>query len=421
MKKSISETILPRRVMEIGQVKIGGQSTGTKKGGGKPPPVKYDHFKVMTRERDGEGRLIPDTEVHALIGDEPRELNIRLMYPTPEENFLSRMNHYNGQILLRVCDGEEREDRDSGECGPCLRAQGKCECKPYGRLKVILEEASTFGGLYGFRTGSWETIRNLQSALDFFFEAFGTLRGLRLKMTLYKATDEVEGKKYTNWKVGLVLREKFEDAAKMALEYHRVDQLTRRELKALASGSEESFDRHDTEDETEIGAEFFGGHEPEDESQEEEQDHASEVDIDKLRKMYHSHLTELVPVARAREDYRHAYHQAHPELPASEKEFTPAHYARVLMELQRHGMKILNQAVEHVAKKDPASEEELDQLKIAIDASGIGAQEAGDIWRVIDAGVRTWVLRDTQRLKLNAVQPEKDEGAPEPKAQTSLV
>ncbi len=424
MKQSISQSLLPRRVVEIGQIKIGGQSTGKKRGGGKPPPVKYDHFEVVTRERDVEGRLIPEGAITEKLGAKPKELDIRLMYGTPEENFLSRMNQYDGQTLLRECDGEQREDRSTGECGECLRALG-CECKPYGRLKVILEAADTFGGLYGFRTGSWETIRNIQSALEFFHEAFGTLRGLRLKMALYKATDEVDGKRFTNWKVGLVLRESFEDAAKMALEYHKVDQLTRGQLRALASGSEESFEAHDQEDEEEIADEFYPPEEPrpEDESQEDEPDQAPDEELPKLRAQYHAKLSELIPGARAREDSRHAFHHVHRDLPASETDWKAGHYTQALIDINRFGKEVLEKAVARFAELEPAAEEEIEELKSAIDASGISAEEAEKIWWVINSGVRPWVSREIQRLKLNGVEPsdEVEDEEQQPTAQASFV
>jgi len=421
MKKSISEKILGRQVAEIGQIKIGGQSVRKGKGKGKPPPVKYDHFVVVTRERaDGTGNLIRDEHLHSeeVLGAEPKELDVRLMYPTLEENFLSRMNTYDGENLVRVCDGEERQDRDTGEEGKCLRGHPGCECKPYGRLKVILEAAPTFGGLYGYRTSSWETVRNIQSALEFFFDAFGTLRGIPLKMVMYPATDQVEGKTFKNWKVGLVLRSTFESASKMALEYHRADQITRRELKALASGSEKSFDVHDQEDEAELGAEFYPP-EPEDESQEEEPDQAPGEDVGKLRAEYHAVLRELIQDDRAKTDTRRAFHQVHPELPDSEKEFTAGHYARAIMEVRRWGTEILDKAVATMAEKDPATDTDIEELKAAIDASGLDAEQAGLMWWVIATGVRTWVLRETQRLKLNAAQAS--EPAPTPEAQGSFV
>ena len=118
---------------------------------------------------------------------------------------------------------------------------------------------------------------------------------------------------------------------------------------------------------------------------------------------------------------RHAYHQVHPDLPESETEFTAADYARVIMELKRFGTEILDKAIVTLAERDPATDEELEQLKAAIDASGIDAAEAERVWWVITTGVRTWVNRETQRLRLNEAQAEETEAKETPEAQGSFV
>lgn len=411
-KKSISESLLPRRVAEIGQIKIGGQGPRKKDQKGKPPPVKYDHFVVVTREReDGVGNFIKNEKIHAEVGEKPRELQIWLPQPTPEGNFYSQMQVWEGDDCHRECDGEEFIDYGTGETGSCPRdGNGNgCQCSPFGRLKVILHAAPSFGGEFVFRTHAWKSIRNIQSALEFLYRTFDSLEGLPLNLILYPSADEVEGKKYTNWIVGLVMAIPFTEAAQLAANHHRARRIAQAGARGLIGGGEEP--ETSAADGVELGgpgSEYFvtEGPEPEEESQEADPDQAPGEDLEKLRAEYHAVLRETIQDDRAKTDIRHAFHQVHPELPDSEKNFTAGHYARALMEVRRWGMEILDKAVVTLAERDPASFEELETLKSVLEASNVEANELGRVRWVINTGVRTWVLRETERLKLNAIQEE---------------
>jgi hypothetical protein len=440
MNKSISPVVLERRPPEIGHIKIGGQGTGARKGGGKAPPVKFEHFVVTTRERGADGNFVLDSQVHQGVGEKPVHLDVRLMYPSVTENFFCRMQAYDGQRLVLECDGETCVRRDTGEEGPCRRGAAKgCECKPYGRLKVILEAAESFGGLHGFRTTSWETIRNIQSALEFFHEAFGTLRGLRLRMVAYPATDQVtqggQDRQYRNLKVGLVLRGSFEEAARLALEYHQLDQLTRGQLRALAAGSEEEFETHDREDAVAIAAEFFPesqpglvdgpaeGTEPAGDPEPAEAEGApapaARDPLAVARARYHALLAEVIPRSWTREDLRHAFHAVHPDLPDSEVGWDASHYEIAFAAVTRHGLQAFDRALERYADANPAEFDEIDRLKRTLDAGVAKGQAKQRMQWIVATGVGPWIRRELDRLRLGDWGEQ--EGSDEASAQGSLV
>lgn len=265
LQQGISTELLPPRLAVVGNIKIGGlgPKRTSAKGNEFQAPVKYDHFRVTHRQRGSDGNYLPYAEVHEVVGDKPVHLDVRLFFPEPSQNFHARMVHYEGKALARECDGETSVDCSTGVSGTCSRRQGKeCKCKPYGRLVVALEAAPVLGGLFAYRTTSWETVNNLQSALRLFQKQFGSLQGLPLRMVLYPAEHQVPDSRggtvtATSYKVGLVLRASWEEAAVAALEFHRTAQLARREILQLASGVVTELDAEDQEDADGITREFF--------------------------------------------------------------------------------------------------------------------------------------------------------------------
>lgn len=243
----ISPTLLRPRLPELGKIKIGGKGETRRGKGGREwqLPVKYTHFVVTTRQRGQDGNFVRDEAIHRVIGPKPTELDIRLMWDLPEQNFRASLTAYDGK--KRVCegDGTRAYDRALGREIPCTcpllkqheggydgpsRPVGKVVCKPYGVLSVILEAAEVYGGYYVFRTTSWETISAITAALHTFREQFGFLAGLPLRMVMYPTTDTYEEggqtKTSQSYKVGLVVRGSFEAARQVAAAAHeRLHQL----------------------------------------------------------------------------------------------------------------------------------------------------------------------------------------------------
>jgi hypothetical protein len=258
LQSSISTDLLPGRLVPLGNIKIGGKKpNGTQ-------PVKFDHFRVTQLARGEDGNFLPHEEVHRVVGARPTALDVRLMFDRPAENFHARMVSYSGKTLVRECDGQTTVQPSTGVAGPCVRNGAGCECKPYGRLSVILEASPHYGGLFTFRTTSWASVNNIQTGLRLLAKDFPSLRGLPLSLILYPEQHQVPaagGKTVaaTSYKVGIVLRASWQEAAEAAMEFHRVQQLSRRKILELSSGLASVLDEEDLQDAEGFASEFFPG------------------------------------------------------------------------------------------------------------------------------------------------------------------
>jgi len=259
LRRTISPTLMRPRPMELGKIKIGGKGKEieTRSGAKMRLPVKLDHFLITTRKRGDDGNFEVDAYAHEKLGPTPEALPIRLRFASVEDNFQSEMLVYKGKTKVFSCDGETAINHKEKTSATCRRALGEeCPCKPFGRLAVILEAASRYGGYHLFRTTSWETINNLQTTLRLFEAEFGSLRGLPLELVVYPATDTHDEGTSTSYKVGIVLRASYEEARTEALAFHKADQIERKELKALAAGMGAEIADNELEEEGDIAEEW---------------------------------------------------------------------------------------------------------------------------------------------------------------------
>jgi len=262
---AISTELLAPRLPVLGAIKIGLLGDKRTSGGGSEfqLPKKLDCFRIVTRTRGEDGNFLLDEAVHREIGDRPMELDVRLPFDTRAQNLYAQMLQYSGRTRVRQCDGRECLDPRTAVNSICERAQGKrCQCKPYARLSVILEAAPTFGGVYVYRTTSWESTSSMQTVLEMLSKELGSLRGLPMKMVLTPAevrfSDGSGGEKTsTAYKVALVLRASFDEARTAMLDFHRTNRIARTEILQLASGTLDALDEIEAEDEPYVGAEFF--------------------------------------------------------------------------------------------------------------------------------------------------------------------
>lgn len=275
----IQPRVLDPRLPELGKIKIGGLGPERTSRSGKKfrLPMKVGHFIVTGRERGADGNLVRDQVVHAKVGDKPVELDVRLLWDEPAANFQSYLAAHDGK--RRVCTGDgvsafdERHGAVPCTCpwfkqhegpytGPARPVGGNNPvCKPNGRLSVLLEAAETFGGFYVFRTTSWESISSISAQLQLFYEQFGFLRGLPLRLRVYPATDTYEEggqtKTSTSYKVAIVLRGDLDTAHQLAAAaYERRSQL------ALPSPAQveihqQQLDAAEAAEAEDIAAEFY--------------------------------------------------------------------------------------------------------------------------------------------------------------------
>lgn len=261
----ISRSLLRAKPQELGKIKIGGKGAERQKqgGGSYQIPEKYDHFVVTTRVRGQNNNFVPDEAIHAKIGEKPMELRGVLMFQTVEENFHSEMAHYAGRTKKTIsCDGETQTDPGTGVTKECARAKGgTCPCKPYSRLHLQLWDSPHVGGFHVFRTTSWETTNNIQTALEEVFDRFGTLYQAPVKLVLYPAEDTYEEKGETkiskSWKVGLVLAMSLEEAGQTMVASKRRLEVTRRQLSLTAGEVLADLNAADAEEAADIKDEWF--------------------------------------------------------------------------------------------------------------------------------------------------------------------
>jgi hypothetical protein len=262
----ISRKVLKRRPQELGKIKIGGKGAEKTSSGGNKfrMPVKYDHFVVTTRDRGKDDNFLRDERIHEhpAVGEAPTELAGILMYDRPDENFHAEFCQYKGRTKVWTCDGETATNLKTGATGTCAKSQDKeCKCKPYGRLHLQLWASGHVLGYHVFRTTSWESVNNIQTALEEIHERFGTLLHAPVKLVLYPAEDSYteNGKEKTShsWKVGLVLAMSMEEAARRMVEAKRQLDVARSELRLLAGEVTSELDARDAEEMDDIAEEFF--------------------------------------------------------------------------------------------------------------------------------------------------------------------
>ncbi len=178
---------------EIGKIKIGskGEIKTSQKGTQYRPPIKFDHFELVSVLRDDKGNLIPDPVMKEL-GENVKELDIFLLYNDETLNFMTRYNEYRGGKCLCSGDGVKARilNGDEIECNPdtCKSFKEK-KCKPNGILSVILTKSPRLGGVYKFRTTSYNSIKSILSSL-FFIKSLtgGVLAMIPLKLTVSPMT-----------------------------------------------------------------------------------------------------------------------------------------------------------------------------------------------------------------------------------------
>ncbi len=258
----ISRKLLKVRPQQLGRIKIGGlgETRKSRAGGDYQQPVKFDHFVVTTNVRGDDGNFERDEEIHAKIGDKPMELSGLLMSTTVEGNLHTEMCQYKGRGAkgkIWTCDGENATNLKTGAEGQCIRLSGKeCECKPYTRFHMQLDGAPAFG-YHFFRSTSWETTNNLQTALEEIFARFTTCFHAPVRLKLYPSEDEHDGSISISHKVGLVLDMSMAEAAELIGQGSKYLEIASGQVKQLAAVVVEDLAAQDEAEAEGIADEFF--------------------------------------------------------------------------------------------------------------------------------------------------------------------
>jgi len=251
------------RPQQLGRIKIGGLGKKMKGKNGKPDwqmPVKYEHFVVTGMSRGDDGNFDRDEGIHEIVGEEPTILTGTLMFDTVEENLHTEMVQYKGRGAdgkIWSCDGEEAINLKSGKVGDCIKAAGgECACKPYARFHIQLDGAPALG-YHFFRTTSWESTNNIQTALEEIYSHCGTCFHAPVQLVCYPSIDQHEGKTSTSHKVGLRLTMSWRELATTIGEARKYLDIARGEVKELASATHNELAAQDAEEQISIADEFF--------------------------------------------------------------------------------------------------------------------------------------------------------------------
>gem|GEM_PF-2589246 len=186
---------------ERGKIKIGfkGELRKSGKGNDYQLPKKLDHFRIVTMEKGADNNYLVDREIHKLYGPTPKEIAVRLLYDDIEPNMQTRYACYkgrqqwcsgNGETAIRVQDGGG--GKTSVTC-PCERQnpdyKGNDKCKMNGALSVIIDGVEVVGGVWKFRTTSYNSIMGILAGMALVKKiAGGPLAGILLKLRIAPKT-----------------------------------------------------------------------------------------------------------------------------------------------------------------------------------------------------------------------------------------
>lgn len=253
-------------LMECGKIKIGGKGEKKKSRNGNDfrAPVKFDHFVVTTMNKSEMDDFEPDTEIMGTLGDTPTQIPVRLPHDTTELNFPTCYAYYDSAKCQCRGDGETAITAEGAivQCTPetCKKFQDK-KCKPNGVLSVILDDAPRVGGVYKFRTTSWNSINNLIASMEFIRRLTnGMLAGLPLMLTLTPKHTTIPGTKMptTIYMVNLEYRgslKEMSEARREALETREKMQYSIEDFEKLALAELEA--PEDPEEAKDIQEEFY--------------------------------------------------------------------------------------------------------------------------------------------------------------------
>jgi len=230
---------LTPQLAERGKIKIGekGEMKTSSQGKQFALPRKLDHFLITTMQRDAAGRLMPDVALMARLkpeGGKLTEIPVRLLYDDIDLNFPTRYACYKGSRCWCSGDGETAQ-RLTGENGkyqevpcPCERVdpyyQGQDRCKILGTLQVLIEGTDRIGGVWKFRTTSWNTVNAILSSMALIKTITGgPLAGIPLYLVLSPKTVTVPttGQNMVVYVVSLEYRGTEESLAEMGYQIAR--------------------------------------------------------------------------------------------------------------------------------------------------------------------------------------------------------
>lgn len=146
--------------------------------GGKRLPEKDDQFTITSQVQGKDGWLPHplDEGLRKEQGGKIRSIPIRLLFNEPDLNFRAEYCYFDRTTGRPLCVGNGETSKRQTEDGirqlPCPSPDG-CplakggNCKPYGRLNVLVGDEDPLGSFI-FRTTGFNSIRTLTARLQYF-------------------------------------------------------------------------------------------------------------------------------------------------------------------------------------------------------------------------------------------------------------
>jgi hypothetical protein len=203
-----------------------------------------------------------------MFGENCTEIPIRLLYNDIELNFPTFYAKYaRSGIKLRGdgenwtvynSDGTREEIFDPNNERGFLNDE---DVKPHGILTVLVEGQNSVGGVYKFRTTSWNSINNILSSLSLIKNMCGMLTYIPLKLVYRRMEVTPKGLGHKTWipVVSVEFRgsiEELQDKAEEVRSYMTVK--TRKELTQIEDAVRDHIgDDESVSEQQDIAAEFY--------------------------------------------------------------------------------------------------------------------------------------------------------------------
>lgn len=220
-----------RRLPRLGCIRLG-IKVESKKGKTYPKEVDYFILDPDTSSDEDDKRLI--NEFRNLYGDKPKAIKIMFPVPDPEKYFPQNYKRYGSSTSLKcIGDGETAEcvkdefskglkvlgKSETGltrvECKGKSCIYAKKECMPVGVLRVLLPELQG-AGVWQITTGSFNSIVNLNSCIDYITALCGRAHMIPLILERRPQTTAYEGQKATHYTLHVNVGFKLVDIQKIA-------------------------------------------------------------------------------------------------------------------------------------------------------------------------------------------------------------
>ena len=264
---------LQNQLNEAGKIKIGkkGKMTTSAKGNEFRLPVKFDHFEIVTTEKDEQDDYVLDAALMERLSsnglfnknNELVGIPVRLIYNDIESNFPHQyVSYVKGKLTCRG-DGEISHKRidnfEKDHKCPCERSVSGYDgkdgiCKMTGTLTCVIDEANLFGQAHTFRTTGANSVKGIVGSMSLLLKATNNrLAWLPLMLMLNeKNTTTPQGINTKVYVVSLCFRGNTEALRDKVLKLIGTDKqfLIEAETKAAVPDI-------DSEDEQEFVNEFF--------------------------------------------------------------------------------------------------------------------------------------------------------------------